>query len=137
MLALQIRDSRVGSYTDYYEEKMAERRICHSWRPSLPRSNGSAASPTDHLPTELQDTPKGSEISVVKPVREKILAEGNLNADLTNGYEMDYMGLEKPGIAFFPPGISKPSAGDYITFGDHKGNGWARITPAVGANYAV
>lgn len=114
---LEIQDSRAISFTDYYMEKVAQERV-QEWSPSLEVGNMD-------LPTPLQGTrPQGPEKAVVKPDWEEILNGNQLVPPFSNGYEVGFIGPKVPDVAFYPETIEKPTAGDFVAFGDVKGHSW-------------
>lgn len=119
LLALEIQDSRVVSFSDYYEEKMDQRRVMN-WSPSVQLVDSDT-----ELPVPLRgERPQGSETDVVKPFWRRTLEENTLVPSFANGYEVGYIGPKIADIAFYPINVARPSAGEYVAFGDAKGAGW-------------
>ena len=114
---LEVQDSRAVSFTDYYKEKLEQQRV-QDWSP--PPLEG-----IFELPTPLQgDRPQGSEKLVVKPDWESIVSGNQLVPYFSNGYEVGFIGPKVPDVAFYPIGIDRPTARDFVAFGDAKGNNW-------------
>ena len=114
---LEVQDSRAVSFTDYYKEKFEQERVQAWFPPSLDA--------IIELPTPLQgDRPQGSEKVTVKPDWESIVSGNRLVPSFSNGYEVGYVGPKIPDVAFYPRGIERPTAGDFVAFGDAKGNNW-------------
>lgn len=53
------------------------------------------------------------------------IGNGNqLVSALSNGYEVGYIGPKVLDVAFYPETIGRPTARDFVAFGDAKGNSW-------------
>lgn len=115
MLALEMQDSRAVSYADYFKEKNERGRI-QGWIPRMPNDT--------QLPLPLRQPEKGGEKSTVKPFWQRIVREHKIVSKFSNGYEVGYLGLKIPDVAFYPCTVASPQAGEFVGFGDCKGNGW-------------
>jgi hypothetical protein len=117
VLELQMQDSRAVSYSEYYKEKSSEGRI-NRWLPSSP--------PGSILRQPLRDVhnlPKGAELSMIKTFWKTIL-NNSLIPEMKNAYQVGYLGPKVPDISFFPLGVEKPTAGEFISFSDCTGSTW-------------
>lgn len=123
MRDLEVRDSRAVSFVDYYNEKVEQQRV-QEWLPTSPDLN-------IELPDPLRgERPQGSESKVVKPFWENIVRQNQLVPQFSNGYEVGYIGPKIPDVAFYPEAIARPTAGDFVAFGDAKGSTWTGTSRA-------
>jgi Protein kinase domain len=120
MDAMEIMDSKAIICADYVQEKEQQNRITFGWTPSAPED-------FTLFPAVLFDenipAAEGSEINDVKPYWKEIL-ETPLIDGLHNGYETGRLPTKTPDVAFYPKTIERPSAADFVAFGDCKGSDW-------------
>ena len=116
IIELKVNESRAVSYAEYYNEKTTQGRV-ETWCP-VPRD------PSGSVPAYLTQAPCGSEKEVVKPFWEGVLSQHKLLPEWNNGYEIAHLGTKIPDISFFPQGLEKPGAGDFVAAGDCKGSRW-------------
>jgi hypothetical protein len=119
--AIEILDSKAISCADYVQEKEQQNRITFGWTPSAPDD-------FSLFPAVLFDennpAAQGSETNDVKPYWKEIL-ETPLIDGLRNGYETGRLATKFPDVSFYPETIERPSAADFVAFGDCKGSGWS------------
>lgn len=114
-------ESSAVSYADYFNEKSAAGRV-DAW--VLPVLTDAIS----HLPACLQNSEnldKGSERDVVKPCWQKLIQDNDIFPGHQTGYEVGYLGTKVPDIAFFPTNVVKPNSGEFVGYGDCKGNKWS------------
>jgi hypothetical protein len=90
-------------------------------------------SDSELLPAALRGRlPQGGEKETVKPFWKSILEseENKLVSTFSNGYEVGYLGPNIPNVAFYPFTVVRPTASEYVGFGDCKGSKWSGASAA-------
>eukprot|EP00545_Synedropsis_sp_CCMP1620_P000625 CAMPEP_0119002848 /NCGR_PEP_ID=MMETSP1176-20130426/175_1 /TAXON_ID=265551 /ORGANISM="Synedropsis recta cf, Strain CCMP1620" /LENGTH=536 /DNA_ID=CAMNT_0006954379 /DNA_START=137 /DNA_END=1747 /DNA_ORIENTATION=- len=113
-----LKESRAVSYAEYYGDKSREGRV-EEWHLQMKDSSM-------ELPSFLNQAASnvGGEKSDVKPYWKKILEEHKMLSNLSNAYEIAYLGTKIPDIGIYPQGLTKPVSSDFVAAGDCKGDKW-------------
>eukprot|EP00549_Striatella_unipunctata_P000769 CAMPEP_0118677524 /NCGR_PEP_ID=MMETSP0800-20121206/2678_1 /TAXON_ID=210618 ORGANISM="Striatella unipunctata, Strain CCMP2910" /NCGR_SAMPLE_ID=MMETSP0800 /ASSEMBLY_ACC=CAM_ASM_000638 /LENGTH=560 /DNA_ID=CAMNT_0006573213 /DNA_START=222 /DNA_END=1905 /DNA_ORIENTATION=+ len=118
-------ESKAVSYSEYYDDKNREGRV-----ESLSLYDEISGVSEQELPEFLSEASKniGTETTAVKPFWQKVLRDNVLLKGWKNGYEAGHLGTKTPDISIYPPDVEKPSANDFVSVGDCKGNTWSGIS---------
>lgn len=117
---LAMKESKAVSFADYYNEKNEEGRIVH-WVVAPATGNPPLPAPIRNVDA----LPRGAELVAIKPFWKGVVETSTLVANISNGYEVGVLGVKKPDIAFYSLDVVRPTAGEYIGYGDCKGEDWS------------
>ena len=123
---LKGQESFAASYANYFSEKSAAGRVT-SWM--LPVSTNAR----EHLPVCLRDwekLDKGAEGDVVKPCWKDLIRNHDIFPGYSTAYKVGLLGTKVPDISFFPANVVKPNAGEFVGYGDCKGDKWSGTSVA-------